>query len=204
MGIVTTLITGFTPFAGRQLNSSWEAIAWINAETVMLEKLPVKWGEPTRRLSELIDRYRPNTVLSFGEGKEGLFQLETKALNRRDQRLDEFGRLPPVELNSLAGPSERHLGADVAALQEYLIRDGYPTIVSLDAGQYLCEETMYTLEGLRVLYEEVERVYFCHLPPHGTEIELGDTRTKIDARVLRDFASRLMDFLEIEYSETKR
>ena len=201
MNKVSALITGFRPFGGRRLNSSWAGISWIDCDGVLLEELPVVWGEPTRRITQLVDQNRPTTIVSFGEGKEGFFHLETKALNRRDQRLDENGQLPSVEFNSIDGPSERYLGTDVKELQAFLVQERYPTIVSSDAGQYLCEETIFTLEGLRVTYEEVQRVYFCHLPPYGTEIRVANEMVKVDAVVLKGFVAKLIGFLRIGDSE---
>ena len=80
------LITGFQPFGGRASNSSWEGVKWINEPGLLIEELPVVWGVPTQRLGELVDFYRPSTVISFGQGKEREFALETKALNLRDNR----------------------------------------------------------------------------------------------------------------------
>jgi pyroglutamyl-peptidase len=201
MNKVSALITGFRPFGGRRLNSSWAGISWIDCDGVLLKELPVVWGEPTRRITQLVEQNRPTTIVSFGEGKEGFFHLETKALNRRDQRPDENGQLPSVEFNSIDGPSERYLGTDVKELEAFLVQERYPTIVSSDAGQYLCEETIFTLEGLRVTYEEVQRVYFCHLPPYGTEIRVANEMVKIDAVVLKGFVAKLIGFLRIGDSE---
>ena len=193
----STLITGFKPFGGRRLNSSWEGISWIDCDGVLLEELPVLWGEPTRRIKELVDERRPATIISFGEGKEGAFHLETKALNRRDQRLDENGQLPEIEFNSVDGPSERYLGTDVRQLHAFLVRQQYPTLISADAGQYLCEETIFALEALRSSYKEIEQVYFCHLPPYGSEVELANERVRVDAPLLKEFVGKMIGFLKI-------
>ena len=88
---IRVLITGFQPFGGRARNSSWEGVNWINEPGLLVEELPVIWGVPTIRLGELVDFYRPSTVISFGQGKEREFALETRALNLRDHRPDESG-----------------------------------------------------------------------------------------------------------------
>ncbi len=183
------------------MNSSWEGISWIDRDGVLLEELPVVWGEPTRRITKLVDEYRPATILSFGEGKEGAFHLETKALNKRDERLDENGELPALKFNLMDGPSERYLRTDVRELRAFLLEKRYPTLISSDAGQYLCEETIFALAGLSAINEELTRVYFCHLPPYGTEVEIANEKIRVNAGLLKGFVTKLIDFLKI--GETK-
>ena len=138
------LITGFQPFGGRASNSSWEGVKRINEPGLLIEELPVVWGVPTQRLGELVDFYRPSTVISFGQGKEREFALETKAQNLRDNRLDEQGNLPRKPLNSDTGPSEVFLETDVLGLHSFLSQRNFPVRISEDAGQYLCEAVSYT------------------------------------------------------------
>ena len=198
----TILVSGFKPFAGRKFNSSWEAISWMTPIGGILEELPVVWGEPTQRLLELAEKFRPHTILAFGEGREGWFDLEMRALNQRDEREDERGLLPEVKFNWIGGPDEHVLATGVGPLHEFLLEKSYPVRKSQDAGQYLCEETIYALERLRQQYEEVERVMFCHLPPYQTKLILDGKSIVVDARLLKTFVMHVLSFLKVDWEES--
>ena len=195
------LITGFQPFGGRACNSSWEGIKWINEPGLLVEELPVVWGQPSRRLGELVDVYRPSTVISFGQGKEREFTLETKALNLRDNRLDEQGNLPRNPLNSDMGPNEVFLETDVFELHGFLSERNFPVRISDDAGQYLCEETIYKLSELQKASVELEKVFFCHVPPYGTSIEMAGHETEVNAVLLREYVRSVLSCLGIPVSK---
>ena len=196
------LITGFQPFGGREINSSWEAVKWINEPGLLVEELPVVWGVPTQRLGELVDFYRPSTVISFGQGKEREFALETKALNLRDIRLDEQGNLPRKPLNSDAGPSEVFLETDVLGLHSFLSQRNFPVRISEDAGQYLCEEAIYALSDLQKAYLELDRVFFCHVPPYGSSVEMAGNVTVVDEVLLQEYVRSVLFCLGISVSKS--
>ena len=198
---IRVLITGFQPFGGRARNSSWEGVNWINEPGLLVEELPVIWGVPTIRLGELVDFYRPSTVISFGQGKEREFALETKALNLRDHRPDESGDLPPNPLNSDKGPNQLFLETDVLELHSYLSQRNFPVRVSEDAGQYLCEEAIFALASLRNTFTELEKVFFCHVPPFGTLVEVDGSETLVDERLLQGYVRAVLSFLGISVSE---
>ena len=195
------LITGFQPFGGRASNSSWEGVKWINEPGLLIEELPVVWGVPTQRLGELVDFYRPSTVISFGQGKEREFALETKALNLRDNRLDEQGNLPRKPLNSDTGPSEVFLETDVLGLHSFLSQRNFPVRISEDAGQYLCEETIYALSGLQKAYLELDRVFFSHVPPYGSSVEMARNVTVVDEVLLQEYVRSVLSCLGISVSK---
>ena len=165
------LLTGFEPFGEqRPPNPSWEGIAklndteWQGYRLVALQ-IPVVWGAPLKELEPQIQRLRPVAVFSFGQGSPGAFAIETKALNQRGEIQDNAGQLPPLPLIVGDGPTEFTSTFPVAEVVDILKRKGLPVRISEHAGQYLCEETLYSLETLRRKSPITPVVAFCHVPP---------------------------------------
>lgn len=201
------LITGFTPFAGRTINASWQAACWLaehhnTVHTIRAALLPVIWGAPEQILKELVNSYEPELIISLGEGHPERFAIETRARNQRSPREDNAGRLPAHELIDASGPAMRMASIDYQRLQEILSDLGYPIQLSDDAGAFLCEEALYCLESARETVASVQpMVLFCHLPPFGSEFSMTDaqsTQTCNQASLAR-FAKDLLSALQTVY-----
>ncbi len=187
------LLTGFEPFGEkRPPNPSWEAIKTLNdtewnGHRIVAVQLPVVWGEPIRQIEAQIDSLKPVAVFSFGQGAPGAFAIETRARNERGGIPDNAGNLPSQPLIAGDGPTEytSAFPADkiIAALKE----KGYSMRKSENAGQYLCEETLYSLEVLK-RKKKLATVAFCHVPPLGSRI--GDK--VVDAAYVHQF---VVDYL---------
>src|SRR5262249_28013389 len=76
------------------------------------------------------------------------------------------------------GPGGFDATIDTAKLAQGLTDRGYKARVSKAAGQYLCEEMLYTLEYLKSTKQLEGNVMFCHVPPLGTKI--GGTAVTAD------------------------
>jgi pyroglutamyl-peptidase len=190
------LITGFTPFDGREVNASWVAASSVKREDVHALEIPVVWGEPLRVLKPYCDNQCPQMIISLGEGREGWFDVETIALNTRNERADNEGKLPAGEPILHGASNSRSASIDAGVLQRGLAQQGYPMRISSNAGQFLCEETLYVIEHLRDRYPPLEKVLFCHLPPFGTSVHIkGNSRT-CDETVLGDFTRALLELSE--------
>ncbi len=192
------LITGFTPFDGRAVNASWVAASALarsgefRGHALRAIEIPVCWGAPRQALAQALQAGTPSLILSLGEGEPGIFRLETLARNARRERTDNAGRLPAGEPNSPTGPAERRSSFACQTLCEALAAQGIPVRLSEDAGAYLCEELLYTLEELREDTPAIERVLFVHLPPWGTALQWqGETRV-CDEALLREFGEALL------------
>jgi hypothetical protein len=110
------------------------------------------------------------------------------ARNRRAAISDNLGQLPPLPSIVAEGPDEYRATIDAAALAKALADDAAPVRISTDAGQYLCEETLYTLEHLKATRDFAGDVMFCHVPPLGARI--GDR--VVDAAYVQRFVERLL------------
>jgi pyroglutamyl-peptidase len=188
------LLTGFEPFGSdRPANPSWEGIRNLHGTEwhgyqVIAHQLPVVWGEPRKHLEKLIHQHKPVAVFSFGQGGADGFAIESRACNVRGQIPDNDGKLPTETAITNDGPAEFTASIDCEAMKLRLVEAGYPVRVSRRAGQYLCEETLYSLEYLHAKRPDLE-VAFCHVPPLGVKVR----DRKVDAEYVQQF---VLDYLE--------
>jgi pyroglutamyl-peptidase len=189
-----SLLTGFEPFGeGRPPNPSWEGIKELDGQEwrgyrLACRELRVEWAAPVEQLSTWIDELHPRAVFSFGQGSPNGFALETFARNERGQLADNRNKLPDAAVIAADGPREFHSAIDSKKLADVLTMQGFPIGVSGDAGQYLCEETLYTLELLKSRQRVAGDVLFCHVPPLGAQI----SDSKVDAAYVQSFVQSLL------------
>lgn len=191
------LLTGFEPFDGREQNASWiaaNALAQQQYSGTQLRAvlIPVCWGAPRRVLDPIVAEWQPHVIIGMGEGEPGVFRLESVANNTRRERTDNDGKLPEGRVIEPGGPTCRTASIDCTTLRGALAAPGLPVRVSTDAGAFLCEELLYTLESLRNAHETLDTVLFVHLPPFGTALELQGQPRVCDEALLLEFASLLV------------
>jgi pyroglutamyl-peptidase len=170
------LLTGFEPFGEkRPPNPSWEGIKdldgkeWMGHQLVC-KRLRVVWGSPLEQVQEAIDRYHPVAIFSFGQGRKGTFTIESKASNERRRARDNRDDFPATPTIIADGPKQFAATSNCEKVADLLAKKGYPIRVSTNAGQYLCEETLYTLEYLKSKGKIESTVMFCHVPPLGSSL----------------------------------
>lgn len=169
------LLTGFEPFGpGRPANPSWEGIKALDGQRwqgyqLVCKQMKVVWGSPLEQLQQWIRQCHPVAIFSFGQGRDGAFSLETRASNQRDMLPDNQNKLPSQPAIVKAGPETLRASSDCRGLARLLAAKGYPVNVSQDAGRYLCEEALYSLEYLRSRHA-VASVLFCHVPSLGSTV----------------------------------
>ncbi len=191
------LLTGFEPFDGREHNASWIAARALSQQhfpgaALRATLIPVCWGAPRRVLAPIVAEWQPHVIIGMGEGEPGVFRLETVANNARRERVDNAGAFPQGRVIDPDGPNCRTASADCTTLCHALIAQGVPVRVSTDAGAFLCEELLYTLEGLRATQDTLETVLFVHVPPFGTALEFRGQQRVCDEALLLEFASLLL------------
>lgn len=120
------------------------------------------WGQPLARLSVTFERLQPAAVFAFGQG--GDFALETRARARRGAASDNEGSVQAGTAIVAGGPEELSATADCAGLARMLTERGHHVRLSSNAGRYLCEETLYTLEHLKRSRAPRTYVLFSHVP----------------------------------------
>ena len=153
---LTILVTGFSAFPGAPVNPSAAIVMrllrrharrfrlhGIKLETAVL---PVVYDEVTHELEELVARTHPDAIVHLGlASRRKQVSVETRAVNRitilhpdaakrrAAARAVRAGGLPALR-SPLARPS----------LVMLMRRTGVPTQLSIDAGDYVCNQTLYT------------------------------------------------------------
>jgi pyrrolidone-carboxylate peptidase len=185
------LLTGYEPFgAERDLNPSWEGVkkldgrAW-RGHRLVARQVKVVWGEPKRHLEKLIAELHPVAIFSFGQG--GGFALETRARNARGPHEDNNGSRPSTPEIVPRGPREFKATVDAKALLGPLEAKGYQVRLSSDAGAYLCEEMLYTLEWMKSKGEIPAAVGFCHVPSLGAASPAGPVTAEYVQQFVQDY-----------------
>ncbi len=170
------LLTGFEPFGKyRMPNASWQGIKRLdglkwNGYRIVAREMPVVWGAPLVCLPRWIEQYRPVAVFSFGMGMPGAFCLETTGHNRRGPHRDNRGERPEHRAIAVSGPDLFRTGFDSFVMARLLAEKGEPIRVSTNAGRYLCEENLYSLQYLKKTRHLDAQMEFFHVPPLGTRM----------------------------------
>jgi pyrrolidone-carboxylate peptidase/ketosteroid isomerase-like protein len=189
------LLTGFEPFGpDRPDNPSWEGIKDLDGREwrgckLVARRIPVVWGEPLKRLEALADELKPVAVFSFGQGTPGSYTVEAVARNRRAPFPDNAGLAPGSPTVTADGPEEFHATADVDRLVRALAAKGHVVRRSEDAGRYLCEETLYSLETLKKAGRLRGTVVLSHVPPLGAKVG----GRAVDASGVQEYVLDLLD-----------
>lgn len=186
------VLTGFEPFGQqRPPNPSWEGIRELNGKEIagfqiVAHQVPVIWGEPRKHLGKLIEDHHPVAIFSFGQGSPGAFAIESRASNTRAEIPDNAGSTPPQATVIADGPEVLESSFPCEKMKDMLKDKGYPIRVSAAAGQYLCEETLYSLEYIRSEKDKAIVVSFCHVPPLGVRVG-PKSETLVDKAYIQKF-----------------
>jgi len=185
----TVLLTGFEPFGGASLNPSWEAVRVLEGTRVgpvriRVLRLSVVWGAPLPALRRACETWRPSAVFSFGQGSGGAIRFERVADNERRSIPDNRGALPPSPTIREDGLPSYTSSFPFEGIMKAYIGPPWPFRESREAGGYLCEECFYALETLREEVSWPMDVAFFHLPPLGSEVQVGRKRVSCEAEEL--------------------
>ncbi len=164
------ILSGFEPFGGERINSSWEIARRLDGEVIgglriKSVRVPVGCAKAARRITGAIVRYRPRAVIGLGEaGGRPAISLERIAINLADERgalakSGDPGLTPVVR----GGPDAYFSRLPLRAIIRELDRKQIPSSVSLTAGAYACNALMYA--ALHYLRRKPGLpVGFIHLP----------------------------------------
>lgn len=157
------LLTTFQPFRGRPVNGS-ETIGnalsrHAESRAIHVVSLPVVWGSVENLALPLARELRPAIILGLGEGAPDALKIETRAYNQRSGR-DEMQKVPSRAKIDPEGPEIIESRWPLPnTLPEH---PSIPTIISQDAGRYLCNNALY-----RYCQSDCPIAGFLHLPPQG-------------------------------------
>lgn len=171
------LLTGFEPFDGSGVNSSWESAIRVEQQTpedVEVVQLPVSFKRVGEAVREILNTRRPDILVMLGQrGKGQSIDIERIAVNLMDSvNPDNDGYCPQEQIIQADGESAYFCNLPVKALRDALLQRNMPAKVSNSAGLYVCNSTYYN-----ALYEIDKQdlstqVVFVHLPKISEELPI--------------------------------
>ena len=188
------LLTGFEPFLDVAVNPSGEVAALLDGEIwppgvpVVGLRLPVSFERGPATLESALAGLPapPLAILSLGVHRGASFRLERRAGARfRSTQPDNDGQVG--EAVTLPGPQFREMRLNPAIADGWLEEAGAPeTVISTDAGGYLCERVFRA--GLDHSVSLGCLSLFLHVPP------IESMGVSAQARVVRGFGQRLVEY----------
>ncbi|MGE3245997.1 MAG: pyroglutamyl-peptidase I [Beijerinckiaceae bacterium] len=154
------LLTGFGSFPGAPSNPTQAlvrslpkhygrslALAGIDLRAAVL---PVAYAEVEAALRGLIVQHRPDIVLHLGlAARRRVVSIETRAKNRLNTIHPDASRRFSGRLAVSPGRDNvRRARWPSARLAAAVSRNGFPAELSIDAGDYLCNQALYLSLGL--------------------------------------------------------
>ena len=165
------LVTGFEPFGGSEVNSSWETavrVGQLAPKDVCMETLllPVSFMRAGKKIREALREKRPDVLVMLGQrGKGESIDIERIAINMMDASNPDNDDYHPQEQTIVDwGEAAYFSNLPVKTLRDALLHRGIPARESNSAGLYVCNSTYYN--ALNEIYEQglSIKVVFVHLP----------------------------------------
>jgi pyroglutamyl-peptidase len=153
---LTILVTGFSAFPGAPVNPSAAIVMRLlrrharrfQLHGIRLEAavLPVVYDAVTRELEELVARTRPDAIVHLGlASRRKQVSVETRAVNRvTTLHPDALKRRATAHAVRAGGLPALRAPLATPSLMTMMHRTGVPTHLSTDAGDYVCNQTLYT------------------------------------------------------------
>lgn len=178
------LLTGFEPFNGSTLNPSQQIVARLANDDAALgvelhtALLPVDTEQVGGVLLPLLDRVRPTVVVHVGESaKADRILIERLAVNLLDfDCADNAGRVIRDRPIDPGGPAGRWSTLDVRAIERAMGQAGVPCGLSMSAGTYLCNQTLYLTLGWAQRQTRPCRAGFLHVPSMPEQVASGQRK----------------------------
>ncbi|OJY05284.1 MAG: hypothetical protein BGP04_07685 [Rhizobiales bacterium 62-17] len=150
---VRVLVTAFGAFPGAPTNPTeaivrrlrrLPALALADIE-LRVAVMPVRFAGVADRLEALLGQHRPDIVVHLGlAGRRRVISIEAQARNRLTVlHPDADGAMNRQFAVAPGGPALRRARWNPVQLASAIHDDGIPVAVSRDAGDYLCNQTLY-------------------------------------------------------------
>ncbi len=149
------LVTGFGAFPGapfnptvailKRLERDWRRALALAGLDLHTQVLPVAYAGAQQRIAALMAQTKPDIVLHLGlAGLRGKLSFETRARNRLNTIHPDGARRLADRAHVLpGGPMSLRARAPVARTIAAIRAAGVPCEASVDAGDYLCNQTLY-------------------------------------------------------------
>jgi pyroglutamyl-peptidase len=195
------LLSGFEPFAGAEINESWQAVqlaapvlrdTGIEVETVLL---PVEFGRGAVALLEAIGRWQPNVVVATGlAGGRTAVTPERTAVNVQDARIPDNAGASPVDRPCVEGGPVGYFSTLPIKSMVQVVRGttDVPAAVSQTAGTFVCNDVFYRLQHALATEPQLAGVRggFVHVPA------AGDLAVELSARALAIMVQAVLELAD--------
>ncbi len=178
------LVTGFGPFPGAPANPTEALVrelAHVPPETFGAAGfhavvLPTEYRRSWSILRRLYGRLAPDVVVHFGlSARADALMIERTARRRcASDRPDAVGFAPRRGQARRTGPETLASTLPAERIIAALLEAGLPAAASDDAGDYVCNATLY--RSLAEAAASPRRIGFVHVPPEGAR---GLTRERL-------------------------
>ncbi|KAB8313033.1 pyroglutamyl-peptidase I [Erwinia endophytica] len=167
----TVLITGFEPFEGERVNSSWEVVSHLHGHQVggakvIAKQLPCVFGDSLTALYAAVDELQPEIVIAIGQanGRPDI-TVERVAINVDDARIPDNAGQQPIDVPIIVnGPAACFSMLPIKAMVQGMREAGIPASVSQTAGTFVCNHVMYGLLHYLAQHHSKTRGGCMHLP----------------------------------------
>ena len=168
---MNVLLTGFEPFGGSDINSSWETavrVGQLSPDDVDVDvlQLPVSFIRAGKHVRKALRDTMPDVLVMLGQrGRGQCIEIERISVNLMDSSSsDNDGYCPLDQCIVPKGESAYFSNLPVKELRDALLEKNIPARVSNSAGLYVCNSTYYN--ALDEIYEHKLpiRAVFVHLP----------------------------------------
>ena len=162
------IITGFDPFGGEPINPSWEAVKrlpdLVGGYRLTRLEIPTVFAQAAEVVLAAADADPADVILCVGQaGGRAAVTPERVAINLNDARIQDNAGNQPVETPiDPEGPDGIFSTVPVSAMAAAIREANLPGQVSLTAGAFVCNDTLYRL--LRRFAGTGTRVGFIHVP----------------------------------------
>ncbi len=168
---VRILVTGFGAFPGAAANPSQAVLRLLARDfarafaraglELRTACLPVLHEGAQARVAALTAQHRPDAILHQGlAARRASLSLEARACNRMSLlHADSSGARARQPILEQGGPAARRVRAPLARVLAALRAQGLACVLSNDAGDYLCNQTLHAS-----LLGPAPAVAFLHLP----------------------------------------
>jgi pyroglutamyl-peptidase len=181
------ILTGFEPFGGSEVNSSWETavrVGQLAPKEVCVESLllPVSFVRAGKMIREALREKRTDVLIMLGQrGKGESIDIERIAINMMDvSNPDNDGYHPQERTIVDEGEAAYFSNLPVKTLRDALLQKGIPARVSNSAGLYVCNSTYYN--ALNEIYDQglSTKVVFVHLPKISADFSVELLTESVD------------------------
>jgi pyroglutamyl-peptidase len=165
------LVTGFGAFPGAPRNPTLAVLTRLSRHRARLERLgvtldctliPVTFSGIAASLDQAVGRKPPDAILHLGlASRRRRLCVETRALNRAGPlHPGADKRVPPSQILVRHGVPVVKATYAAASILTAIRRTGLPAIASIDAGDYVCNATLYRSLAARM----APQIGFLHVP----------------------------------------